>query len=926
MTPIERANTYLPIPPSYRVHLGGLRWSPAHDAILDSAGNTFALTEEVVQVLEGVFARSPVPAFAYVLVAFHRMKRGLDDLAVAYGRARPAPALARNAGLLIAELCGEMPVAMDPPSVDDIRLALDPRHRTARNETPRTVVVPTISPATIEKMLDSALAKHTPKMLAAWLEYGGPTPTAVGEQLAEPVESLPLRIGKLLAMARTRPRLTGAAWLTPALDAALTFPPRRPKANAVPLGGYADVATRGHPERLLLSQFALDSDEFVRRFAERELLYFRPEEPHVPRPPDRVLVLDQGVRTWGAVRLALAGCTLVLLAKPSRAAGRVHFVHTAAQDAVDLTAATPETLAEALQASDLTATPADAVRTAVALPADGPRDVILLTHPRNLGEPRVIAALKACPATDRAFTVAVDEDGRAEIHAWGDRGPVAVRSFRVDLAGAERAGVKPSPLATSTGPTWVGDVEPITFAFRPGVVAEPAMFGFDGPGEWLVAAAKDGVLQAFTLGDEPPEVLPRPFRDGVVMDAVEAILGVTDGVVVCGRMALANPSALTFAQTVTLGGNQPVVLSSATDLEPVRSTWYVVAHYDRARRLVTLHPLYKADRTVRWCVNAARDEVGICPMPVRHGEVGTDVHLGTHQRHERPRLTDWTSRTEAPPYRLPVWTRTSTDESFRCQPYLYLEGSGFEVRLIEPAWLRHEPMRDGQPLLNGTMIESAYLAGNVLTLGTFCKGERRTLVFHGPDAHLRYDLPRGEPGLSTALSPDGRLLAVKTRITDVSVLETTRSGLPRLVATTARLHNSLLIDLQGRPFPLVIRVGEFTHTFTLNAAGLAHDFQLRQFAKPRRTPAAQAAYDPARFPPKFQTQSGGWSAVFDRLGQVVLLDGAMPVAAFLIRRERAAACGHGGIRWGDPVLLGTPPTPHAAQEFAKLFDRGESCP
>ncbi len=100
-----------------------------------------------------------------------------------------------------------------------------------------------------------------------------------------------MRIGKLFELANARPRLVGAAWLTPALDAALAFPPRRRSADAIPQGGHADVTTRGRPEQLLLSQFALDSDEFVRRFAEKELLYFKPEEPHAPQPPDRVIVL-----------------------------------------------------------------------------------------------------------------------------------------------------------------------------------------------------------------------------------------------------------------------------------------------------------------------------------------------------------------------------------------------------------------------------------------------------------------------------------------------------------------------------------------------------------------------------------------------------------------------------------------------------------
>ena len=65
------------------------------------------------------------------------------------------------------------------------------------------------------------------------------------------------------------------------------------------------MTTRGHPEQILPSQFALDDLEFVRRHSEHELLYFRREEPHHGERPERLVVLDQGVRTWGSVRLAL---------------------------------------------------------------------------------------------------------------------------------------------------------------------------------------------------------------------------------------------------------------------------------------------------------------------------------------------------------------------------------------------------------------------------------------------------------------------------------------------------------------------------------------------------------------------------------------------------------------------------------------------
>src|SRR5262249_47804099 len=141
--------------------------------------------------------------------------------------------------------------------------------------------------------------------------------------------------------------------------------------------------------------------------------------------------------------------------------------------------------------------------------------------------------------TDRLFSLAVDEHGRAAFSEWTDGGPLPIRSFRVDLVGAESARPEPGPArARPAAPEtlWTGDVEPIPFPSRPGLVAERTGFGFDAAGEWVVAAGRDGILHGLALDGSPPEVLPRACRDGVVLRHIDAVLGVNDGVVVCGRM------------------------------------------------------------------------------------------------------------------------------------------------------------------------------------------------------------------------------------------------------------------------------------------------------------------------------------------------------------------------------------------------------
>src|SRR5262249_2454196 len=161
---------------------------------------------------------------------------------------------------------------------------------------------------------------------------------------------------------RDRERLSGALALVSSLAGALTLPPRRLDQHELPVGGYADVTTRGSPERLLPSQYALDSLEFVRRFAENELLYFRREEPNNPTREELIIVLDQGVRTWGGVRLALAGAVMAFarLAARRKISFRLATTGNGGKpvDPVEVGAAK---IGDLLEASDLTPHPTSAM-------------------------------------------------------------------------------------------------------------------------------------------------------------------------------------------------------------------------------------------------------------------------------------------------------------------------------------------------------------------------------------------------------------------------------------------------------------------------------------------------------------------------------------------------------------------------------------
>jgi MoxR-vWA-beta-propeller ternary system domain bpX1 len=949
----ERANAYLTIPPGYGESLGGLRWSVGADALEDRDGRTFALVEELSDLLDGIFSRPPVPPFAFVLNLFYLMKRGglgaevpeCGRLRRAFSDAQGAVALPRHAGLLIGELCRNLPGGTLALAWTDVRTALSSRRLYGARQSSYPAGEPPLPRAEFERRLAARLRRYDDTALLHWLKHGD-GPTTAARPLAEAVESLPALVARLLVEARRRPRLVGAAALTPALEAALTLPPRRLTSDAPPQGGYADLSVRGEPEQLLPGQFALDPDDFVRRFAERELLYFRREEPHTTRKPERLIVLDQGVRTWGRVRLALAAAALSLLKKDPRRFGLPRLVLTSTAERIDPQMLDVEPLTKLLEASDLTPHPAEAVSRALEVGASTaePRDVILLTHPRNIREPDVAAAARLRRAPDRFFALSVDEHGRADLVGWTERGMVPVRLFRVDLAAAEAAraeGEPPRPRAAGAWTPWTGDVEPIRFPFRPGLVAEAASFNFDAAGDWLVIAGRDGVLHGVPLDGGPPEVLPRAYHHGAVLKQIDAILPARDGVVVCGWMNLAaqevppHPGA-TALSAMKVAPHIPVLSTSATLIAPARADgeadfngdWFVAAHYDRLNRRARLHVVGPfSGGSPRWLAYPDLHCIVLRPSN-NHWFRGCALDLETLDRFPGWQGAGLVSRAQSAwnqsqaggsPYTLPIQTRWSMSD-MKNGPHLFLAGNTVHVKYADPPWVAFEPQQDGLPLLGGAAIQRAVLAGNVLALSLSRPGSRSLVLFRGPDGAIIREIPLSSPDTPYQLSRDGRLLARRRRRWEVEVSEMAASAPPLVVAALARLHDRLGIRLAAEPFQLVIRVGDYEHTFWLHQGCLmytrARSRLLDRLPVKQPTHTLPTSYDRVRFPPQEVVESGRWRAALDRLGQVLLFtDVGDLVAAFLVRRHKAAAWTPNGVFWGEAALIGGPATPDAPQKI-----------
>src|SRR5262249_1315453 len=210
--------------------------------------------------------------------------------------------------------------------------------------------------------------------------------------------------------------------------------------------------------------------EFLRRHAENELLYYHREEPHVRTREELVVLLDQGVRTWGPVRLVLAAAVLAMarLAERRRLPLAVAATSNGGVPGDPLTE-DQERLAGRVEASDLSADPGAALERVLEDAAAVARDVVLLTHPRNLAEPSVAAAARRAGPPTRLFAVTVDGHGEVQFHQLRKGLPVCLSRFRVDLTPAAPIVPEPEPCPAAPSAPWKGDVEPVGFPFRFGV-------------------------------------------------------------------------------------------------------------------------------------------------------------------------------------------------------------------------------------------------------------------------------------------------------------------------------------------------------------------------------------------------------------------------------------------------------------------------
>jgi hypothetical protein len=733
----------------------------------------------------------------------------------------------------------------------------------AHRWSPGGCIEPPLSPQEFEARVLEAAAALTPKDLRHWFRHGRRPIKHAGEELAQAITlERPRTLDGVLADLARRPRLAGALPFVDQFGSALSLPPRRLTDRQLPLGGYADVSTRGQPEQLLPSQFALDDLEFVRRYAEHELLYFRREEPYVQVREELVVLLDQGVRTWGDIRLVLAAAVLALGKLAVRRKLPLLLAATSAGGQLfDPLQEPAETINNLVEASDLTANPGLALECVLEEPATSARDVVLLTHPRSLKEDDVSAAARRVGEGVRLFALAVDGHGSAALSEFRHGTPLPLGRFQVDM---ERRPEQVATVATAGAPDapWSGDVEPVGFPFRFGVGGGPEvpLFDFDRSGEWILQVGPHGLLHAWRVDWSRWEVLPRPLVNGSVLTTIQAVLGVAGGFVVGGE---------------------------------VQGEW-VAAHYDFTARNCRVYRLGGPLKPpIRWQYFAGSHCVVVDARLLRFGlQLSTGEHAFWSECSAEARGNEVAlaaCRLAAKYPSSPPFLAVASDplqDPTQPRTLVYSSATGSLRVIAGPfVWDTFTPQMDGQPLLQGGQVLDAMLQTNVLAVRVKQPSGRHFVhLFRGPEGTLLATVPLEERAGVWMLSPDGRRLArhIGQRRIEVRTVGSD-DGLTR--TPPGKFHSHLEVEL-GEMW-LTIGVGKLTHLIRWDQGRLeCHPSQeSKNVFLGRKLPSALLAgcsvrampghvppgarYDPKRF---VAAASSNLVAVVDTFGHVVLFE------------------------------------------------------
>ncbi|VTR97493.1 hypothetical protein [Tuwongella immobilis] len=555
---IDPYRSYLTIPAPVALWLGGVTWSATGEALEWPDGRTFALTPQIALFLEGFAMQKRVIPFGQivVLLACLGLNRQAEQEGTLGGEAVGCPPLfaevfrqtgsqLRNAGALAGMLCLGIPPAHRVPDGGGRAVAswLQQSMSLATlsvSDSTTVVELPRLSPLEFYQRMRAGWERLSIAERIHWFQHGrAPLPEVPTEAVQPVVEVRPTAQEMLTELLQERTRLKPARHLMPHLQSALSFPPRKLESSELPSGGYSDVTNRGTPDRLLLSQFALDAEELIRRFAERELLYHRREESPQSHDETLLVVLDQGVRTWGNVRLGLTAAVAVLLNLGDQRGMRLELVVSSdPEKRYSLDELALAELGDLLEDASLQRLPLAAVQGLFRDAESTHVDLVVLTHPRSLAEMQQSGWMQAIPADVRCFGLLLDETGLLQFGPIPD-GQLQVRSrcqLQWDFPDESDA-----PEPESDDGRWTGQAKGFQTPFSLPLSGEISGLFWTIPDEHLLVVTNRSELilvrspvnnadapidsQVVLQGQKLPQFMCMPRHDVVPFDFVMAGIG-----------------------------------------------------------------------------------------------------------------------------------------------------------------------------------------------------------------------------------------------------------------------------------------------------------------------------------------------------------------------------------------------------------------
>jgi hypothetical protein len=930
------ALAYLRMPRTYVDEIGRVRWSDRFDGLVYDGGVELLTYEELAEFLEGYVSQEPLVSFGFLL---HWLVLLCARNAVHPEQARLHASFEqerwpwRNAGAFAACLGKDLPGPAASPPIDMICHRLRDQlfpiswYSGAFNGSFPRGEEPPLAPSVFESRILARLPKYSAEDLESWFRFGRGPVRHAGETLARETPP-PRALGPLLAEILQRPRLAGAESYVPQMVSALSLPPRRLSRQELPLGGYADISVRGQVEQLLPSQHALEELDFLRRFAEHELLYFRREEPPANRRQQLIVLLDQGVRAWGDVRLVLAAAAVALLrqAATRKIATLVAFTSNRGDTAVPI-AMSPDELGKRFEASDLTFNPGDALEGVLQRSSEFPRDIVLLTHPANVAEEDVRVAARRLGEEDRLFALTLSPRGNAELVEMRRGMPVKLRSFRVDFEPARREEAAAPVTPASETARWTGPVEPVPWPFRLGNHANIPLFDFDHEGRRLFAVTGNSLFHAWSLSSGVQETLPRPpFASWI------ALVGVANGFVVLGAQGKQYVLYHYNGARRECTGHRPKGLTAAPASLHYLPEYHAVILIDDARAAELRKEALATSGTPVLLGEASTDAAvpnPIVALDLATGEFssGSNTKTRAYQAWLAFRRHNYQDR------RVELGTPRVRALGVNC----HFEAATGSFHFGGPGWpeVVLRPQTEGRLTLQGASVRRVQLAGATLAVEYERQKRSSLLFFQGPEGNFLRDLPLPDTqpkAESFLLSPDGSKVAIRRGVNRLEVQATNRPQKELLTKADSSVEgNELWVGDEGFAFSMgqkglslhVLSWKSGTAQFTYLPDGTGKPTPA--FMRARTLVFGAAKATPEMLPPPLRDDRDRWLAgrscgqawcVLDRFGQVFVLDSSLrAVFAFTARGKSWTAWLPDGMRMGRGKLHVWPQSQDAAERM-----------